>query len=522
MPLVTILQPIFAGAAGLLQPSTTPVDLPLNVCIPLVGRGAAAWVTAPVPDNAAGAISREVAAALPALVSGAGIYPSRGSGGPQLFAVLGDSIAQRSTGTAQGPTDFGYFANGFITWAQAFSMGALWCPMVVTIGTAGTLVNYNRAVSAETAAQCRVRVAEVAALNPRPRFCAVTPGTNSIGETPSLTAAQVAADITGICADLLGLNIRPILCTILPRGNGTSNSAWASLTSGAQVTTAKEKLLEVNRLLRAYAGANPAVILADMFHSVLNFSSATSDPDVTWVPDYIHPNAAGAIRIGQALWSAVSPHIGPAPRDAASDGDGWSATGNPFGNQLASAGFGVGGGTASAGVTGTVPAGWTVGMLSGATSTATSTRQARADASPGNEVVLAMTGNDLAEFRYYPGGSNLTLANFSAGDAVFAVSNVTFSGSGANQLGNPNLELRFDNGTVRTCWGAQNYQGVQGDIRGSYTFQLRTPLCVLPSGLSSVNFWTVDGIRNGGSATVSRSDIAYRKYNRSAPGAVVW
>jgi lysophospholipase L1-like esterase len=394
--------------------------------------------------------------------------------------------------------------------------------MVVTIGTAGTLLNYNRAVSGETAAQIRARVSEVAALNPLPRFCNVLSGTNSLTNT-ALTAAQIVADITGTCEDLVALGVRPILCTLLPRGNGTSTTPWSGLSTTAQVTAAKARLLEVNRLLRAYAGANPSVILADIFYSVLNFASATSDPDVAYCPDYLHPNAPGAIRIGQAWWSAVSPHIGPQQRNAAGNGDGYEATDNPFGNLLASAAFAANGGTAGTGVSGTVPVGWTTNRLSGSTSTAVSARQARADGVPGFETTLSMTGSDTAQFRSYAGAGTITAGNFAAGDAVFAVSNVTFNGAGANQLGNPDLELRWNIGSTVTCFAAQNFVGAEGDIQGVYTFQLRTPLCVIPAGgVSSANFWTLDGIKNSGSATVSRSDIQYRKYNRNAAGAVVW
>lgn len=438
--------------------------------------------------------------------------------GPSLVAALGDSITAQSIYVA---ANIGAYSSvGFMTWAMAFSMGALWCPLAWEIGTATAKLNYNRGVAGETAAQAAARITEIDALPVKPRFCSVLTGTNNLTINTSQTAASIAAEITGLCDALLSRGIMPVLCTILPRGNGTA-AGWQSLTAG-QITTARGRLLEVNRMLRGYASVTPGVILADTWASIVNFASATSDPLVTYSADYIHMTVPGAVRVGQAWWTAIEPFLAPGASNAFGGGDAWSTSDNPYGSQIDGS-FGASGGTAGTGTSGTVPNGWTAGRLSGASSTAVITQQARADGKNGYEATIAMTGSDTASFRMYYGGSTLTNANFSAGDAFYVEGDVVFSGTGANQYANPDFELRLPSGTA-TAWAASNSGFTQGDMQGSYTFRLRTPLIVVPvGGLSGTcTMWTWDGIKNAGSATVTRRNIALRKYNTSAPGAVTW
>lgn len=437
--------------------------------------------------------------------------------GPALVAVLGDSISLNVYAT----TNIGaYRATGFITWAMGFSMGALWCPLVWEIGNATPKLKYNRSVTGETAAQAAARITEIDALPVKPRFCSVMTGTNNLTVNTSQTAASITAEITGLCDALLRRGIIPVLCTLLPRGNSTS-AGWSALTSG-QIATARGRLHDINRMLRSYASATPGVILADVWSSVVNFASSTSDPLVTYAADYLHPTAPGAIRVGQAWWQAVAPYASVSLDSAYGDGDAWSTSDNPFGSHLNGA-WGSSGGTAGTGTSGTVPNGWTANRFAGSSSTAVVAQQARADGKNGYETTIAMTGSDTAAFRLYQGGSTLTNGNFSAGDAFYAECDVVFSGTGANQYANPDLELRLPSGT-NTAWAAVNTAFADGDIQGSYTFRLRTPLIEVPSGgLSGTNsIWTWDGIKNGGSATVTRRNMALRKYNKSAPGAVTW
>lgn len=456
------------------------------------------------------------------LANGATVGSSAAStrSGPLIVAALGDSITQFAVLNGVTINQIAYESQGFLTWAMAFSKGALMCPFVGTVGTAGALVNYNRAISGETAEECLARVPELDALPRKPDLCSILIGTNNLTEAPSQTADSIAEAVIAVSDAVLSRGITPVLCTILPRGNGTA-AGWGSLTAG-QIATARGRLMEVNRRLRAYAAITPGVRLADTFSAVCNFANATSDADVQYQPDYLHPNAWGAIRVGQAWWNAVE-SIVPAVVDYfAGTGDAFDATNNPNGSML-TLNYGAGGGTAGTGVSGTVPAGATSDRFTGSAATAVISRGARTAPRPGFATTLAMTGaTDAAEFRVYQGDSFVTNTNFVAGEGYYFEQDVLFDGAGANQYGNPDFTIRLNTNTVQV-FAALNVAGAQGDIRGTYEFRLRSPIFVAPAGgITSAQMWSVDGIKPSGTATVTRAPPTLRRYDRTAPGAITW
>lgn len=440
--------------------------------------------------------------------------------GPILAAALGDSITQSAVSGGSSFNQIGYQSTGFMTWAMAFSRGLLWCPMVVEVGVSGALLQYNRAISGETAEQIAARITEIDALPVKPRFVSVLAGTNNLQINPSQTAASIANVIIGLCKDLLSRRITPVLCTLLPRGNGTS-AGWGVLTAG-QILTARGRLLEVNRRLRTFAGSTRGVILADTFNAVCNFASATSDADVNFQPDYLHLNMPGAVRVGEAWWEAVKNYLGSPPEYFQGAGDAWHATENPYGSMLTAA-YAASGGSAGVGVTGTVPAGCTANRLSGSASTAMVTQQPRADGRNGFETTISMAGvTDNATFRLYEGTSLIANANFSANDVIYFEQDIVFNGPGPNQFGNPDTNIRI-NGALTQVYSAINSAGASGDMQGVYEFRLRTPLILIPTaGITTTSLWSVDGIRPGGTATVTRRPPVLRKYDRNATGAITW
>ena len=138
--------------------------------------------------------------------------------GPQLVAALGDSITSQAI-YIRGGTVGAFQSVGFMTWAMAFSMGALWCPLVWEIGSSTATLNYNRGFTGETAAQTAARVTELDALPVRPRFCSVLTGTNNLTINTSQTATEIAAEITGLCNALLLLVNLTASGAIVPRGD---------------------------------------------------------------------------------------------------------------------------------------------------------------------------------------------------------------------------------------------------------------------------------------------------------------
>lgn len=446
--------------------------------------------------------------------------------GSRLVAALGDSITEYAVLGSQQVNFVGYNAHGFMTWAMAKSMGALWCPMVCTYKVAGALINYNRGKSGETAEQCLARVTELDALPVKPRFCSVLVGTNNLTVTPAQTASDVMATIAQIVQAVLVRGITPVLCTLLPRGSGTSGG-WSPLTGG-QIATARGKLMEINRQIRAYAGVTPGVILADTYFSILDFSSATSDPvaaltgGATGTPDFVHPNAPGSLLVGDVWWKAVAPYVNPAPRMMAGAGDLYNATDNPFGSVVDSS-WATGAANSGTGVTGTGPSGWTCARNVGASSTAVITRQARADGQLGNEASIAMTSNaENAVFITYSGAGSI--ANFANGDAFFMEAEATFNTASGDLYGNPDVYLRSttdDSGAYGwNTTACNNNNGIGGSVYGNHTVLLRTPITIVAQGQRSHNAWTTDGVSNGKTATSVRRNVRIARYNRNGYGSI--
>ena len=448
------------------------------------------------------------------------------SNGSNLVAALGDSITEYSVLGGQQVNFVGYLSHGFMTWAMARSMGALWCPMVCTYKVSNATINYNRGKSGETAEQCLARVSELDALPVRPRFCSILIGTNNLTVNPTQTANSIMATIVSIVQAVQSRGITPVLCTLLPRGSGSA-AGWGSLSAG-QITTARGRLMEINRQIRAYAGANPGVILADLFYSILDMSSATSDPIAgytgggTGTPDYVHPNATGALLVGDAWWQAVQPYVNAAPRMMAGSGDVYNATENPFGSIVDSA-WATGAANSGTGVTGTGPSGWTCARSVGASSTAVITRQARADGKVGNEASIAMTSvGENAVFITYAGAGSI--ANFANGDAFYLEAEATFNTASGDFYGNPDVYIRSttdDSGAY--AWNmtaCNNNNGVSGAPFGSFTVLLRTPICIVAQGQRSMNAWMIDGVANGKTATSVRRNMRIARYNRSGYGSI--
>ena len=444
--------------------------------------------------------------------------------GSQLVAALGDSITEYSVLGSQQANFVSYTAHGFMTWAMARSMGALWCPMVCTYKVAGASINYNRGKSGETAEQCLARVPELDALPIKPRFCSILVGTNNLSVNSSQTAASIMATIVQIVQGVLSRGITPVLCTLLPRGSGSAGG-WSSLTAG-QILTARGRLMEINRQIRAYASITPGVILADTFYSILDIASATSDPIAgytgagTGTADFLHPNAPGAMLVGDVWWKAVQPYTNPAPRQSAGSGDGYNSVENIFGNIVDSS-WSAGAANAGTGVTGTGPSGWTCARNVGAASTAVITRQARADGGLGNEASIAMTSvSENAGFILYSGGGSI--ANFTNGDAFYIESEATFNTTSGDFYGNPDTYIRSttdDSGAyawAMTC--ANNNNGVSGSVFGNYSVLLRSPIVIVAQGQRSMNAWTTDGVSNGRTATSVRRNVRMSRYNKGAIG----
>ncbi len=142
----------------------------------------------------------------------------------------------------------------------------------------------NQAVGGQTAAQMATQTAAVVAL--APKVVTLLAGTNDLAGT-SDTPAVIAANIqTCIDAYIAGGAEYVVLCKVLPRNDAT----WM-----AKTPERRADRVTLNALIAAKASAKVKVIDLE----------STFDPS-TDCDDGLHPNWAGAIKLGEAFASALN------------------------------------------------------------------------------------------------------------------------------------------------------------------------------------------------------------------------
>lgn len=199
---------------------------------------------------------------------------------------LGDSISANGitlpTGSADRvwSTDFDYLA-----WACLLSMGRIRYGGVAATGGFRTDQIITTHLPTVLAA--------------RPAYCVVHCGTNDIG---TLTAAQTRTNLATIFTALLNAGITPIATTMLPKETNTGSN--------------REALDSMSAYVSAYA--------QKYGFPVVDWTTPFIDPDGSWQSytnptpgafnyDDVHPNGAGAKKMGQQLLAALSPALPPAP-----------------------------------------------------------------------------------------------------------------------------------------------------------------------------------------------------------------
>ena len=303
--------------------------------------------------------------------------------GSKKVAFIGDSITAQGFGGTEGG-GFIYSTVGYATWLPFLTRRKI-----------DIIPGSNFGVSGETTANIRDRINAVLTFDPD--LAIVLAGTNDIG---TLTAAQSISNLDTIYNALTGNRILIIAVLITPRGS---------------ITTAQQgKIQQINDYIRQQAITRSNFYVVD---PALAYGDVTTGaPKTTMSGDSLHPNVYGAYAIAKEIASVIDA-IYPAnslipfnnPLDI------YSATDNPRGNLLGTAGLTIGtGGSFSNGPTGSLATGWTAnGVNMPAGSTTVGAKVAKSDGREFQQLTFGGTYNVAS-----PGNFNVTSANVAANCAA--------------------------------------------------------------------------------------------------------
>lgn len=359
-----------------------------------------------------------------------------------LVATLGDSRLARVFYSLSN--NFGFSGYTSFTWANARTGHRL-------------KVAYNGGLSGDCSDQMLARVAAAIASGAGTLLLRI--GVNDInnagvGYTTRNTVGPnqgVAVTLTNV-AQICFQNIQWAIQQFLQNGG---QKVILYLECGAEVfgTTQIAATINLNQMLRELAEVTRGVILFDAW-SLMHNPSASTATTLRFKTGYAaeavgsgtHESNLGAYVLGKALAPIISANFVDLPFLPTDVNEITSITLN---NLLLSPLFMTtsgGTGSGSNGVTGTVPANWTVDRFGGgSTQTVVVSTGTPADGSPGNECILACTfaaAGDTIRIR-----QDALPGNWSVGDIVEGVASVVID-AGATSLAGVQMDLQQYDGTT--------------------------------------------------------------------------
>lgn len=396
--------------------------------------------------------------------AGKGVYP--GYTGPNTLAIVGDSIADNHTHetnkwvNASGVFNFAnaLLGNRFI-YAGKYATGGLTAAQVLA-GHIQTVIN----------------------LPVKPKYAYLSVGANDL--YAELVTGDVAASRILACVQaLLDAGIIPIWSTI------------AAVTHPAAVHTAH---MRCNDLLRQAAANRYLGLFFDLFKINQEPLASVVQVKEGWtydgIPYAVHPNNVCAYYMGKALAAGLVNVIPDRPNLA------WgpdTAAISPLSNLLNNAQFIGTGGVAGTGVTGTVPAGWTVEWVtrSGTGTCAVSVVDITDPATGvvvGKGARLTMAGAIAAWDTVRIRQTSTANANISGGD--------TYSGQAVVAMSNPanvrQLMLIAGANGAATMWGnnapAESAPGSFSSYPEAATLAMQTLDAVAPGTGAANTEWSVE------------------------------
>lgn len=434
-------------------------------------------------------------------------------------ALLGDSITDNGF-LAQAPGAGGkqYMQNiGFAAWLRVLTFQRVNIPMSADLGVGGN-----------TLAQIADRVGSVLAMSPRPSWCIVQGGTNSISGGDTLANMKALAKY--IIATLQGSGIIPLMLPITPR-------------TVAGITTAKNLILcAYNNWLREYCHATPGVAFVDVTNLMSDWTNAAGDPLANYTFDGLHPTALGAYWMAKPIADFFNATLPAYETKLMHPQDYYDAVNNPGGNLLHTAAVNDGllAGTAGTNTaignftpSGNVATNWISTRAAGGTSTSTGVatkENPRTDTNtPQGNVGNVPNSGERQQLVYA-----VTVAG--GADEVFQFRRATMTIGGANDMqpgdtivGECSIEVAAGQTKV-TCIEliCSEFGGATGDIAAdlgkhanstvltgaAWRGVLRTPPITLQSDSASLTFAIqthMDTSAGTGGVTIKLGDMSLRK-----------
>lgn len=407
--------------------------------------------------------------------------------------IIGDSMTNQNNGFAANQS-FNQ-AQGYMTWLQVFS-GHRWSFSV----PGNTISGGNFGVSGDTTALVLARFDPILAASPD--WAIVMIGTNDVNND-AISAATTIANLETIYTRLQAIGTKIIAIPILPRTFSSSARRLKSMT--------------VSTWIRNYNRNYPdreQIIVVDPSKYWLDSTSATGDNLASVSHDNLHPNVAGAYYIGKALWEVLQPYAPPPiPHVYQSAADLYDATANLRGNLLTNGMLNGSGGTQTVG-TGTLATNWTSQRGVGSTIACVNSKGAtKLDGTAGTHQIQVWSTNSTGvatESGYLT--QNIT-TNFTAGDIVEAICEISVSGHVGANLHGVALTVRTTGGTAFTSTDLNPYDETRLMPAIAFTGVLKTQPFAIPVGATTVTtrvVTTLDGTKTG-SVQVAVDRIILRK-----------
>jgi len=231
-------------------------------------------------------------------------------------AFFGDSITDQSYSNDSGTPQAQFYLTGYACWARSYLENRF-----EPIQRLSTLSQQDFGYSGAKIADMRngatyLDVQPMAVLLARnPKVVVEILGTNDVIDYYSSTAAGIATARTALWDELLAGGVKRILALAIPP---TGLEREPGATARTTLSDAANALLQTSASSRAVTWVPYPVLL-----------KSGGKADLNYFCDGIHPNHLGAQVIGQAVATALNPHVTQKAFDMPPDGDARWLTGNP-------------------------------------------------------------------------------------------------------------------------------------------------------------------------------------------------
>lgn len=240
-----------------------------------------------------------------------------------VFAAIGTSFEDMASRDIRPPSatpSRAYMVDGALAWARVLSFQRINLPAEYILGVSGSTLS--------SAGTGFIYQADDA-IKLRPDYCIVGGVPNDVTRLLS----DVKADWIRVINKLQGAGIVPVVLTTAPRGTNSLTSAQLGV------------LLGINDFIRNYCAMNRNIILADVFESLFDPTSATANALAGMIKssDNLHPSTMGAFYMGKCIADALDSVLVKRPTIRMSQPDIYNAANNPTGNllYLGSANYGM-------------------------------------------------------------------------------------------------------------------------------------------------------------------------------------